>query len=922
MGSENTIDPQDWGVTEKLVIGDGEQQTWFWTSAWGITFHPDQNMPDTQTSKELWAGKTAGGKCHWGMTFHFTKPISGFRFTTPKCSRIDLGGGDAYLEYTTDVDPNGKEIWRYGARSPGYQKSGGIEPSQLPWVDLAKPASKLSLTFVLEGFVGTLQFFDGVDDGGILEYTVPILPVEQMTQVTLLPDRSKEAYVFTTVDTLRALVDVGPNPLPDSPTIEAVDLGRNRTVTFPTSPLGNCYLADLVELPTGIYQLQVSLKTPAGKKIVPGRRILRIHPARALTRAQELESPFGIVAIDRLPSVGKLTGIHRLRGGSSTWCIANPSKDVYTLDWDVKKQTEEDLQYGFVRHHSLAFSPGWTVDEKRQKPGDWAGHYPPKPEYLKDYAEYCRRLATRTKGWYSPEFEIWNEPNNMPYGSFKGTFEEFVAICRTAAETILAVNPQARMILGSTGDADIGCVERLLRAGLSEMYRLIDIHPYRHTDQGPEDGLLMDINRLKKVIAKYGHNQGIIFSEIGWPTQPHYTGGNACYEPVSYFQQACFFSRTMLISIAAGVERVHFHILSDWQGNNPQDAEANFGLIDAQGEPKHSLCGLSTTARHIEGTTFLGTMKTPDFHHTWVWRTPWEGNAVLLTVWCDTPMVKKGEIQWVPLPGRPITAEDLWGQRPGEDRLRNVNGRWEVLPDEDPIFIYIPASAAPENLAPLPFDLRPWQHRRTSAAPLTGETIAVDGELSDWGELPGEISSGRSTGAGAMGFAGIQEQRQGTSERASHFGVSYGAEGLYLAVKVNTDLPMKNDNELWWVWAGDCVRLFMGTVSSQEFPYMSENHFQFALAPVTNGSGPPQAVNIGYETPQKVAMGALIPGAKLASKALKDGWVVEAMIPWSYFGKQPEPGEIWGFDIEAGGLMWNGAQDDWTNPLRWGELRF
>ncbi len=103
---------------------------------------------------------------------------------------------------------------------------------------------------------------------------------------------------------------------------------------------------------------------------------------------------------------------------------------------------------------------------------------------------------------------------------------------------------------------------------------------------------------------------------------------------------------------------------------------------------------------------------------------------------------------------------------------------------------------------------------------------------------------------------------------------------------------------------------------------MSENQFQFALAPVTKGNGPPQVVNIGYETPRKVAMGALIPGAKLVSKAVKDGWVVEAMIPWSYFGKQPKAGDVWGFDIEAGGLMWNGAQDDWTNPLRWGELKF
>jgi hypothetical protein len=934
LGPENLIEPKGWGVTEKVAIGDGENRTWFWSSGWGISFYPGQDMPDAQTSKELRLGKTAGGKCFWGLTFHFSKPINRFRFTVPRCSNLELGSGDVYLQYSTDVDPKTKELWRHGVKSSGYQKGGGIEPKQLDWVELPKPVNVLRMSFVFEGFVGNMQFYDGVDDGGVLEYGVPVLPVEQMTTVQMIPDARRAANVYRTGEALRAFIEVGPKLLAEAPVLVAADLGRGGERIFPTSVLGTGYLAELSDLPAGIYQLRIRLKSEGQIKTANGPRIIRVHPARVLTWAQTRQSPFGIVAIDGVdrlnvlidgPKVGRLTGIHRLRGGSTTWCLANPAPNVYNLGGDRKEQTLEDIETGFIRGHSLAFSPGWTVDEKRQKPGDWGGHYPPKPEHLKDYAEYCRRLATLTKGWYEPEFEIWNEPNSMPYGSFKGTFDEFVALCRTAAETILAVNPQARMILGTCGDTDLAFIERLLRAGLSKTYRLVDIHPYRHTNQGPEDGLLMDINRLKHVINKYGDKQGIVFSETGWPTDPHYTGGNACYEPVSYYQQACFFSRTMLISVAAGVERVNFHILTDWASDNPKDAEANFGLIDARGEPKHSLCGLATTARHMEQTKFLGMMKgLPGYHYAWVWQTPWEKDAALLTVWCDTAMVKKGEIRWVPLPGEPSVAEDLWGERPGQDRLRKVNGRWEVLPGEDPIFIYLPIQSAPKDLAPLPFDLRPWQHRKITASVVKDKPMTIDGDLADWKELPFEISIGRNTGAGAMGFAGIQEggAKKQVIETTSRFGVAYNDQGLFLAVHVRTDKPMKNDHELWWVWAGDCVRLFMGTVSSREFPYMSENQFQFALAPVTKGTGPAQVVNIGYETPRKVGMGDLIPGAKLVSKAVKDGWVVEALVPWDYFGKRPKAGEVWGFDIEAGGLMWNGAQDDWTNPLRWGELEF
>jgi hypothetical protein len=922
LGPENPIEPKGWGVTEKIAIGDGENRTWFWSSGWGISFYPGQDMPDAQTSKELRLGKTAGGKCYWGLTFHFAKPINRFRFTLPRCGSLDFDSGDVYLQYSTDVDPKAKELWRMGAKSPGYQKGGGLEPIQLAWVELSKPVNVLALSFVLEGFIGNMQFYDGVDDGGVLEYSVPNLPVEQMTRIQLIPDGKETANIYRLDDPLRAFIDVGPALLPEPPVIGAADIGRGKTLTIKTEVLGTGYLAELSSLPSGCYELSVRVQSQGKSVTVPGPRIIRVRPARVLTWSQILQSPFGVNAIEHNPSVARLIGVHPLRGGSPTWVTASPAKDVYALDFDPKTVTLSDVQNGYVRSHNVAFSPGWAVDPNTVAPGSWPGYCAPKAEHLKDYAEYCRRLAEKTKGWYQPEYEIWSEPNNIPYGCFKGTFEQFVALCRTAADAVLAVTPQARLILGTTGDADVGFIKRLLLAGLSKQYKLIDIHPYRHSTQGPEDGLLADINRLKKVIAQYGDHQGILFSSIGWPTNPEYVGGNAAYEPVSFVQQACYFSRTMFISIAAGVERVHFHMLTSWP-SVPNDPEANFGIIDARKQPKPSLCALSTTARHLEQAKFLGiTQGLPDFHHFWYWRTAWEKEAVLLTAWCDTVMVKAGQVQWIPLPGKPLLAEDLWGERPDSSRLRHVNGRWEVLPGEDPIFIYISNNALPKNLAPLPLVMRPWHLRRLTAVPLKSK-ITIDGDLGEWKKLPGEITVSRSTGFGAMGFAGIPEtEKKNVAEDTPRFAVGYDGQGLYLAVRVNSTKPMSNRDEGWLIWRGDCIRVYLGTVSSQEFPYISDNHFQFAIAPVTKGNGPPQAVNLGFETLGKVATGGVIPGAILAAKQLKDAWSLEAFIPWSFVGKSPKPSEIWSFDIEAGGLVWNGQQDNWHNPVHWGELSF
>lgn len=546
------------------------------------------------------------------------------------------------------------------------------------------------------------------------------------------------------------------------------------------------------------------------------------------------------------------------------------------------------------------------------------GHYPPKTEFLADYAEYCRRLAAKTKGWYTPEFEIWNEPNNEPYGSFKGTFEEFVAINRTAADAIHAVNPEARMILGTTGDADCGYIARLLKAGLADKFQIVDIHPYRHTSQGPEDGLDVDIRRPKKVIELYGRKQGIIFSEVGWPT---YAGGNPGYGPVTLYQQACYFARTMFISMAMGVERVHVHILTDWK-TTPNDPEGNFGLIDADARPKPSLCALANTARHLEQAKFLGVLAgLPGFHHAWVWQTPWMKGANVVTIWCDTAMTG-GKTKWVALPGEPLMAEDLWGDAPGKRRLRHVGGKWEMLPGEDPIFVYVAAKDTPAKLEPLPTALRPWHLRRLDVLSVKDRTISVDGELSDWGELAATIGLDRRNGSATMGFAGIGQAGKVREQNTSRFGVGYSDEGLLIGIHVKSGRPMKNDASFWWIWQGDCVRVYLSTLDRQAVPFFSDDHFQFGLAPVTGGNGPAQAVHISYATPRGVKAGALIPGAKVAARNVPDGWTLEALIPWSYFGRMPKCGDIWSFDLEAAGSCWNGSASNWHDPTRWGTIQF
>lgn len=926
LGEFNAVKTPDDGAMGKLPLGDGRGQVWYWAAATGIAFHPGAAMETRDDSDQLSAGKNASGRSSFEIPFKFDQPISGFRLTTPYCDGIDLGGGDFYIEYATGADAGFKELWRYGKGTPGYAKDVPIPPRTLDWVNFSPSwrVRDLRLRFVLDGFVGAIHF-DGKNAGGTLEYAPLALPPAEAARVSLLPDHSRLANTYFVTEPPRIIIDLGLNAGAIMPKLLVYDRGGNREAGVATiSRLGRHFAADLPELPPGAYELQLLL--PDLVNPILAQRVTLVHPARRLTWEQTRRSPFGIVAINNDgrhaesadlngPALGWMMGVHQVRGGGTAWCTAcEGGRGVYDWKGDPQVIAEKGYQYGLVYCGFLNYTPAWAVDPKRVAKGDGALAYPPKPEYLPDYAEFCRRQAAMIKGIYLSDFEIWNEPNNEPYGGFKGTFDEFVTLCRTAADAVHSVNPKARMILGSVGGADVGYVIKLLKAGLSERFQVVDVHPYSHTNQGPEGGLLSDIRSLQKAIKLYGNHQAIIFSEVGWPT---HLGDGGGYGSVTQFQQACFFSRTLLISLAAGVERVHIHMLQDW-GKDEKNPEFHFGLVEQNGQPKLAISAMNGTTRHLERAEFLGVVPgAPEFHHAWAWRTPWLKDATLLTIWCDTPMAKDGP-RWLDLPAEPVLAENLWGGPLGPDRLRQTGKGWQLLPGEDPLFVYVPTRVIPK-LELLPATMRPQRVQRTSAIYKTN--IVVDGDLAEWGKLHQQMGAQAQLDAATMGYAGIGQAGKKRPNKA-RFDVAYNQDGLIVAVWVDSANPMQNDFDHWWIWRGDCVRLYLSTVNNQEYPFMDENHFQIGLAPVTATKGPPQAVQISRVTPRGVGSGDLIPGAKIAARQGQGGWSLEALIPWKYVGRKAKPGDVWGFDLGAGGLVWNGGDDNWFNPMRWGEIRF
>ncbi len=903
--------PTDETPPVKLLLGRDGLPSWRWFSAHGIQPKKDKS------SGELFLTKIAGGKCFFAMKFKFSHPVTKFRYTTPLCKAVVFNNNGCDFEYSTDGGKTFNVITKFDSSTSGYIKGGMLQPQTGKWINLgAKGAQEITIKIVLSGYIRQIFFGGGESNGNIIEYEYnPDLKGIGMI-IKLEPDHSKVAGVYYQGQEPVIFVTDISKKKRNIPTVEVFDIGRNTPAgNCASSMIGNTAVMSLPKLQPGIYELRFMTEN----EVKTIRRVVLIKPARELSWAETVESPFGIVGITRPgvfrksafingPELGKMIGVHQARtsGGSSWVTVCNSGIDQYKWNNNPEKKVLDMAQYGIALRNCLAWTPRWAIDPKRVKKGHWFGHYPPQEKYFDKFAEFCRLSAERNKGIFVPEYEIWNEPNNEPYGSFKGNFSEFVKICKTAANAVHSVDPDARMILGTTGDSDVGYIYKLLKAGLSKDYAIVDIHPYRHTDQGPEDGLLSDINRLKNVIKKFSGNQDIIFSEVGWPT---HIGYHQSYLPVTEFQQACFNTRTLLISIASDVKRIHFHILRDW-GLSPHHPEHHFGFVKTSGESKLSIPAMSTVARHLEHAKFIGRLELPDFYHAWYWDTPWEKDCKLVTVWADTQALGK-KPEWISLKGTLVDAEDIWGGMPSKSRL-NISGKEiKVLPGADPIFLYVKDSGN-VKLKKLPPALRPFFIKKIDVKKYNGKT--------DYSRLDNYFNFTTAADK-SMGYAGIggKGEKAVTSNKKSSFSVRYDNKGLYIIVNVKSGKPMKNDKSGWWIWAGDCVRLYLGFDDSAFF---GDSQYQICIAPETTNHGPAQAVRISYDSNGKGA-GTIIKDAVIKAQNTADGWTLQAMIPWSFFPEKPKSGDSWTFDISVPGGYWNSSSSDkWNNPLRWGQIKF
>ncbi|MGI8908437.1 MAG: sugar-binding protein [Candidatus Sumerlaeaceae bacterium] len=171
-----------------------------------------------------------------------------------------------------------------------------------------------------------------------------------------------------------------------------------------------------------------------------------------------------------------------------------------------------------------------------------------------EFAQYVTNVVSRYKG-YAGYWEVWNEPNIIPFWRPQPSAELYAPLLRLTHDTIHTADPDSKTIAFALADLDHEFLERVLEIAGADCFDAVSYHFYRTSE--PEKRTLEEIAELKLTLEHFGRRDVPV-----WVTEMGVTShlGN---EGVSEDMQAIYLMRQILLLIAGGAERVFPFCLVD-----------------------------------------------------------------------------------------------------------------------------------------------------------------------------------------------------------------------------------------------------------------------------------------------------------------------------------------------------------------------
>jgi len=273
-------------------------------------------------------------------------------------------------------------------------------------------------------------------------------------------------------------------------------------------------------------------------------------------------------------------------------------------------------------------------------------------EAIAAYARYAVRLL-RHYGTQIKAMEVWNEYN--------GTFNQgpatqdragtYLKMLRATYTAIKRERPDVTVVGGATSGVPLPYWTKLISGGALNYMDAASVHPYRYTST-PE-GLENDIAGLQSVMRSQGNGQTrpIWVTEIGWDLKTSTAPGDLLIDPDV---QARFLVRGYSLLLSAGVSRIYWYLLRDYNG-------LNMGLLhdDAKHTPKPAYRAMTTLIQQLRGANFVERENTlPDLYSVLFEPASSSSGEPVRVVWSLTPrqVTLSGATGIVDLNGKAVDA--------------------------------------------------------------------------------------------------------------------------------------------------------------------------------------------------------------------------------------------------------------------------
>lgn len=196
---------------------------------------------------------------------------------------------------------------------------------------------------------------------------------------------------------------------------------------------------------------------------------------------------------------------------------------------------------------------------------------------------------------------------------------------------------------------------------------------------------------------------------------------------------------------------------------------------------------------------------------------------------------------------------------------------------------FLTAEAAPTAALPDIASLRP--NAQTFLAAYAGTPPNIDGDISDWPELYGQIAY----------VIYKPENWSGSADLSATFAAAWDSNNLYLALNVTDDAHVQTEQGRD-LFKGDGVDLLLDAnlVVDADFPYPNFDDYQIGLSPGALQANAPFAQAYRWYPLEQAAS---LPEVLVAARPTDGGYQLEAAIPWSALGVAIADNRIFGFVI-------------------------